>query len=82
MRIEAHDHPDDRVATVLSGTWHFGYGDTFDAAQLKALPPGSFYTEPPAVFHFARAGDSAVVLQISGMGPTGTTYRDSAKAAP
>ena len=82
MRIEAHDHPDDRVATVLSGTWHFGYGDTFDAPQLKALPPGSFYTEPPAVFHFARAGDSAVVLQISGMGPTGTTYRDSAKAAP
>ena len=25
-RIEAHDHPDDRVATVVSGTWYFGYG--------------------------------------------------------
>ena len=28
-RIEAHSHPDDRVATVVSGTWSFGYGDHF-----------------------------------------------------
>src|SRR4029077_4038295 len=45
-RIEAHDHPDDRVATVISGTWYFGYGPRFDEKSLKALPPGSFYTEP------------------------------------
>ena len=73
-RIEAHDHPDDRVATVVSGTWHFGYGARFDATQLKALPPGSFYTEPPNELHFAATGDTAVVLQISGVGPTGTRY--------
>jgi hypothetical protein len=29
-RIEAHDHPDDRVATVVSRTWDFGYGAHFD----------------------------------------------------
>jgi uncharacterized RmlC-like cupin family protein len=73
-RIAAHDHPDDRVATVISGTWHFGYGKRFDERVLKALPPGSFYTEPPGVAHFARTGDTAVVLQITGVGPTGTTY--------
>jgi pimeloyl-ACP methyl ester carboxylesterase len=72
--IEAHGHPDDRVATVISGTWHFGYGARFDDEALKALPPGSFYTEPPNEPHFARTGSTAVVLQISGFGPTGTSY--------
>jgi len=24
-----------------------GCGDKFDESKLKALPPGSFYTEPP-----------------------------------
>ena len=73
-RIAAHRHPDDRVATVVSGTWYFGYGGAFDAASLKALPPGSFYTEPPEEDHFAETRDSAVTVQISGVGPTGTTY--------
>jgi hypothetical protein len=41
-RIAAHSHRDDRVATVISGTWHIGYGDRFDEAKLKALPAGSF----------------------------------------
>ncbi len=73
-RIAAHDHPDDRVATVVSGTWYFGYGTNFDEDGLKALPPGSFYTEPPGQPHFARTGETTVVLQITGVGPTGTTY--------
>ena len=73
-RIEAHSHPDDRVATVVSGTWYIGYGNTFDIKELKALPPGSFYTEPPSKMHFARTGSSAVVLLITGIGPTGTEY--------
>jgi len=44
IQIAAHFHRDDRVATVVSGTWHIGYGDKFDESKLKALPPGSFYT--------------------------------------
>lgn len=74
MRIPAHTHPDDRIGTVISGTWYFGYGKTFDVGALKALPPGSFYTEPPGAPHFAETRDSEVVLQITGYGPTGTTY--------
>jgi len=73
-RIEAHKHPDDRIATVISGTWYFGYGARFDEKRLKALPPGSFYTEPPDEAHFARTGAEPVVVQISGFGPTGTRY--------
>ena len=73
-KIEAHTHPDDRVATVISGTWQIGYGTAFDEKNLKALVPGSFYTEPPNVAHFARTGNTAVMVQITGYGPTGTTY--------
>jgi pimeloyl-ACP methyl ester carboxylesterase len=76
-RIAAHSHRDDRVATVISGTWHIGYGDKFDEAKLKALPPGSFYTEPPSRNHFAETGDEAVVVQITGFGPSSTEYVDA-----
>jgi quercetin dioxygenase-like cupin family protein len=75
-RIQAHSHPDDRVATVVSGDWYFGYGKTFDEAALKQLPPGSFYTEPPGVDHFAMTKATGAVIQISGTGPSGTTYVD------
>lgn len=75
-RIEAHSHPDDRVATVVSGTWYFGYGRTFDEKALKMLPPGSFYTEPPGENHFAMTKGEGVVIQITGSGPSATTYVD------
>ena len=76
-RIASHLHPDDRVATVISGTWHIGYGDKFDEAKLKALPPGSFYTEPPSRNHFAETGSEPVVVQITGFGPSSTEYVDA-----
>ena len=50
--IQAHSHRDDRMATVVSGTWYFGYGDN----------------------HFARTDKDAVIVQISGYGPTDTRY--------
>ena len=78
VRIQAHTHRDSRVATVVSGEWHFGYGDHFDAKKLKTLPAGSVYSEPGDVTHFAQTGDTAVVVQISGYGPTDTKYFDPA----
>lgn len=75
-RIAAHDHPDDRVATVVSGTWYFGYGSKFDPAALKALPAGSYYTEPPNRPHFAETRGDPVVVQITGFGPSATRYVD------
>jgi len=77
-RIEAHAHPDDRVATVISGTWYFGYGPKFNEAALKPLPAGSFYTEPPGANHFAMTRGEGVTIQITGSGPSGTTYVDPA----
>jgi quercetin dioxygenase-like cupin family protein len=77
-KIDAHAHPDDRVATVISGTWYFGYGTKFDEKALKMLPPGSFYTEPPNTNHFAMTRGESVTIQITGTGPSATTYVDPA----
>jgi len=77
--IQAHSHRDDRMASVLSGEWHFGYGDHFDAKFLKTLPPGSVYSEPGGIGHnhFARTDAEAVIVEISGYGPTDTQYVDA-----
>ena len=72
--IPAHSHRDDRMATVVSGTWQFGYGDRFDESALKRLPPGSVYSEPGGGNHFARTGAEPVLVQITGIGPTDTRY--------
>ena len=72
--IQAHSHPDDRMATVVSGNWQFGYGTHFDESALRALPAGSVYSEPGGVNHFARTADTPVVVHISGYGPTDTRY--------
>ena len=77
VRIQAHAHSDDRVATVIKGTWYFAYGDTFDETRLIALPPGSVYTEPPNVNHFAMT-KGEVIIQITGTGPSQTVYVDPA----
>ena len=76
--IPAHLHRDDRMATVVSGTWHFGYGNRFDEGALKSLPPGSVYSEPGGMDHFARTDVEPVLVQISGFGPTDTRYFDPA----
>jgi quercetin dioxygenase-like cupin family protein len=72
--IQAHSHRDDRMATVVSGEWHFGYGNHFDAKLLKTLPPGSVYSEPGGDNHFAQTDNDPVIVEISGYGPTDTHY--------
>jgi len=73
-RIQAHTHRDSRSAVVVAGTWYFGYGSVASSAAEKALPVGSFYTEPGGVAHFAETKDTPVVVYITGFGPTDTVY--------
>jgi pimeloyl-ACP methyl ester carboxylesterase/uncharacterized RmlC-like cupin family protein len=75
-QIAAHTHRDSRTAIVVSGEWHFGYGATANEAAAKALAPGSFYTEPANVAHFAFTTATPAVVYISGQGPTDTRYID------
>jgi pimeloyl-ACP methyl ester carboxylesterase/quercetin dioxygenase-like cupin family protein len=78
-RIDAHTHRDERSAVVVSGTWYFGYGEKADDAKAKALPAGSFYTEPAGQPHFALTRDTDVLVYVTGIGPTDTFNVESGK---
>src|SRR5882724_6096141 len=71
LRIQAGAaHPSrHREVTILSGTWYTAYGTQFDETALKALPAGSFYTEPANVANFVEVREP-VIIQVSGMGPS------------
>lgn len=76
-KLAPHTHPDDREVTILSGTWYLGYGEQFDKEALKALPAGSFYTEPANAAHFIEVKES-VLIQVRGTGPSWRTFVNSA----
>ncbi len=69
LKIAPHSHPDSREVTILSGVYATGYGETFDSANLKVLPAGSFYTEPAHVPHYIEVKEDTI-LQVSGTGPS------------
>jgi len=74
QKVMPHWHPDEwRTAVVLSGTLYFGVGEQWDESKLKAYPAGTFYSEPPKTPHYGWAKDGEVIIQTTGMGPTGTT---------
>jgi hypothetical protein len=74
LKVQPHFHPDERIATVISGTLYMGYGEQFDESAMKALPAGSVWTEPPRQPHFVWAKDGEVVIQVVGSnGPSGLT---------
>lgn len=79
-RIASHSHRDDRRALVVSGEWHFGYGDKAKESETMALTAGGFYTEPAGAAHFAFTDDKPAVVYITGMGPSDTHYVDPADA--
>lgn len=74
-KLPPHSHPDrGRTVAVLSGTLYYSSGDIWDEAKLRPLPAGTFFTELPDEPHFAWARDGEVVLQLTSIGPTGTTF--------
>jgi quercetin dioxygenase-like cupin family protein len=73
MKVAPHTHPDSREVTVLSGVFATGYGEKVDPAKLKLLPAGSVYTEPANVAHFIEIKED-VVLQVTGIGPSGRHF--------
>ena len=80
VRIEPHSHPDERVVTVLGGTFYQGIGETFDEAKAHALPAGSVIVIPPGTPHYGFAKYGDVTLQEIGIGPTATIPWPVAKA--
>lgn len=74
IKVQPHIHPEDRLVVVMSGTLHFGFGERFDPALMRAMTPGSFFVEPARTPHFAWVQGEDVVVQVSGIGPSGTVY--------
>ena len=72
VKVMPHSHPEQvRIVTVLSGTFYYAFGDKWDESKMQHLPPGTMFTEPARVPHFAWARDE-VILQLTAVGPTGT----------
>ena len=72
-KVPPHFHPADEHVTVLSGTFSMGMGDTWNDANMRALPAGSFSMVPTGAHHYAGSRTGAVI-QVHAMGPWGITY--------
>jgi len=68
-----HWHPEARYVTVIKGTWWAGTGDKFDPNATVPLHAGAFAIHAPHEVHYDGAKDEEAIVQISGMGPSGTT---------
>jgi quercetin dioxygenase-like cupin family protein len=67
-----HTHPDQRIATVLSGIIHLGTGPEIDEGKAVLLRPGSVFIIPGDAPHYGWTTESAALLQEVGTAPTGT----------
>jgi len=76
-RIAPHWHPAVERVTVITGTFHFGMGETFDQSKATTFPAGSFVFMAPKMAHFAWA-EGETLVQLTGEGPWGITYLNPA----
>jgi hypothetical protein len=68
-----HWHPNDRVITVLKGTWWVGTGDKFDPDSTVPMPAGTVVTHFGKEVHYDGAKDEEALLLIVGEGPATST---------
>ena len=69
---QPHWHPEARYVTVVKGTWWAGTGDKFDPDSTTPVPAGGFAIHMPGKVHYDGAKDEEVIVQIIGIGPSGT----------
>jgi quercetin dioxygenase-like cupin family protein len=67
-----HWHPEARYVTVVKGTWWAGTGDKLDPDSTTPIHAGGFAIHAPREVHFDGAKEEEAIVQISGMGPSGT----------
>jgi len=78
VKLAPHQHPEDRVYTVMSGVFYIGLGDVFDEDKLTAFAPGSVVVLPGGQPHFHWAKSGEYITQVSAIGPLGLDYLDPA----
>ncbi len=72
-RIPPHWHPNRENATVISGNFKIGMGDTFDESKMTTFGAGSFGYMDPSVHHYVMASGE-VIVQVHGMSPLQVNY--------
>jgi quercetin dioxygenase-like cupin family protein len=75
-RVLTHSHPEERVYTVLKGTFFLGFGHEFSAERLEEYPEGSVVIVRANRKHFQEAKSGEYLVQIEGDGPTSVVYLD------
>src|SRR5262249_53265818 len=77
VKLMPHQHPEDRIYTVISGIFYIGLGEEFDADKLQPYPPGAVVVLPGDTPHFHWAKSGEYVTQVAAIGPLGLEYLDS-----
>ena len=67
-----HWHPETRYVTVVKGTWWAGTGDQLDPDKTTPIRAGGFAIHAPREVHYDGAKDEEAIVQITGIGPSGT----------
>jgi quercetin dioxygenase-like cupin family protein len=78
VRLMPHQHPEDRIYTVMSGVFYIGLGKTFDGDKVQAFPPGSVIVLPGNTPHFHWAKSGEYITQVTAIGPLGLEYLNPA----
>ncbi len=72
-----HFHGEDRLVVIVKGTWYAGTDTQFDPEATTSIRQGGYMLHPAGGVHFDGAKAEEVVLQITGVGPSSTTFLDS-----
>jgi quercetin dioxygenase-like cupin family protein len=72
-QVAPHVHPEYERVTVLSGTFHFAHGETFDRDKTQALSAGSVAIMPPGAPMFGYT-EEETIIQLHGTAPWGIEY--------
>ena len=73
FEMAPHTHPATEHLTVLSGTLHLGFGETFDKGKGTAYGPGSYVAVGAGVAAYMWF-EELTVVQVHGTGPFTTQY--------
>jgi hypothetical protein len=71
-----HYYDQDRIVTVLKGTWWVGKGEVFRQDRLMPVREGGLMYLPAKLTHYDVAGTEDVLLQITGVGPVKSTHAE------
>lgn len=66
--VKPHVHPVDEYNTVISGSYHLGFGKVLDKNNTVKITPGTFVTIPAGTPHYGYSDEEAI-LQADARGP-------------